>query len=71
MNKKTLGWILKAPLLIVFSLSVIAGFYVYFSKMAELSLASPIILLIFLSLFAAGEYYLNKYHANNRGGGKT
>jgi hypothetical protein len=55
MKKKILGWILKAPAILLLFASVIAGFYAATNKIAGIGFSAPIIILIILILYIIGE----------------
>jgi hypothetical protein len=49
------SWILKAPLLVTFLFSIIAGFYAAANSIEDISYASPVVLSIFAILYIWGE----------------
>ena len=60
MNKKIFGWLLKTPMYLMLTASLIASYYAAINNISGISYASPIIMTILSTLFLMGEFMHRK-----------
>lgn len=57
MNKQLIGWILKAPLLLVFVAAFLISLYLAIKHLQGITYITPVIFGIGLVLYSLGEYF--------------
>jgi len=58
MNNKIIAWFLKAPSILLITISAGAGWYLSITKQMNIGYATPIILTAILIAFIFGDYLL-------------